>query len=207
MDYQEAWNMQRALAREVTEGRRGGTLLLLEHPSTYTLGRRSKEEHLLLPRVALEALGARVVEVDRGGEATFHGPGQLVGYPILDLGAWGGPLRYVRALEGALIATLAEYRVTAGRIEGLTGVWVGGEKIAAIGVRVSQGVTTHGFALNVATDLGWFQHIVPCGIRDRGVTSMQRVLGRAPSLGEVAEVVANRLGQEMGMEMVGGATL
>ncbi len=201
MRYQEAWDLQRLLARQVAEGQRVNTLLLLEHPPVYTLGRRSKGGDLLLSQEALAALGAQVVEVDRGGEITFHGPGQLVGYPILDLRGWGGPLKYVRALEGALIAVLAGFGIAARRVEGLTGVWVGDEKIAAIGVRISRGVTTHGFALNVNTDLSWFQHIVPCGIRDKGVTSMERVLGSAPSLGEVATVMALRLGEEMGMKM------
>ena len=201
VDYQDAWDMQRAMAQEVAAGSRGNTLLLLEHPPTYTLGRRSKAEDLLMPREALSAMGAQVVEVDRGGEITFHGPGQLVGYPILDLRGWGGPLKYVRALEAALIGGLWAFGVKAGQVGGLTGVWVGGEKIAAIGVRISRGVTTHGFALNVSTDLRWFQHIVPCGIKDKGVTSMERLLGRAPTLEEAARVVARRLGEEMGMEM------
>ena len=118
----------------------------------------------------LESLGARVVKVDRGGQVTFHGPGQLVGYPIMDVRSWGGgPLRYVRGLEATLIGILDAFGITAGRIDKLTGIWVDDEKIAAIGVKVSRRVTTHGFALNVATDLSWFQNIVPCGIPDTGV--------------------------------------
>ena len=201
MDYQEAWDLQRSIAQARAEDRVGDTLLLLEHPPTYTLGRRSKESGLLLSREAMEAQGARVIDVDRGGEVTFHGPGQLVGYPIINLRAWGGPLRYVRALEAVLISTLAAFGVRVGRTEGLTGVWAGDSKIAAIGVRISSGVTTHGFALNLATDLSWFRHIVPCGIHDCEVTSLERLLGRAVPMKEVAPVVAERFGRELGFRM------
>ncbi len=204
MDYEKAWALQRRLVQEVAEHARPNTLLLLEHPAVFTLGRRSKPEDILVPRETLVALGAHVVEVDRGGEITFHGPGQLVGYPIVNLRDWGGPLRYVRALEATLINSLAEFGVSAHRIEGLTGVWVGDEKIAAIGVRISGGVTSHGFALNVNTDLRWFQYIVPCGIRGKGVTSMKRALGRRIDLQQVAEVVAACLGRELGMTMAAG---
>ncbi|MBI4311317.1 MAG: lipoyl(octanoyl) transferase LipB [Chloroflexi bacterium] len=193
--------MQRAIAREVADGTKGATLLLLEHPPVYTYGRRAKAEDFLVSRDALEALGAGVVEVDRGGEITFHGPGQLVGYPILNIRDLGGPLKYVRALERALVGALEDFTLAAGTKDGLTGVWVGEEKIAAIGVRISRGVTTHGFALNVSTDLRWFEHIVPCGIPDKGVTSMERLLGSAPPVDRVAEVAAKRLGEALGLEM------
>ena len=201
MDYQRAWDLQRTLAQARVEGRVGDTLLLLEHPPTYTLGRRSKELDLLLPREVLESRGAQVMDVDRGGEITFHGPGQLVGYPIIDLRTWGGPLRYIRALEAALISTLDAFDLRAGRIDGLSGVWAGDAKVAAIGVKVSRGVTTHGFALNVSTDLAWFQHIVPCGIHDRDVTSMERLLARPVLLEEVTSVVAERFGHALGFRM------
>ncbi len=200
-EYQEAWDLQHSLAQARTEGRVEDILLLLEHPPTYTLGRRSKASDLLLPREALEAKGAIVIDVDRGGEITFHGPGQLVGYPIVNLRAWGGPLRYVRALEAALVGALEDLGVRAGVIDGLTGVWAAGAKVAAIGVRISRGVTTHGFALNITTDLSWFENIVPCGIHDGEVTSVERLLGRAVSLEEVAPVVAERFGRELGFRM------
>ncbi len=200
--YPEAWDLQRSIARAMAEDRTGNTLLLLEHPPTYTLGRRSNPSDLLLPRETLESMGAHVVDIDRGGEITFHGPGQLVGYPIINLRDWGGPLRYVRALETVLINTLDSFGIVAEQIEGLTGVWVDGTKVAAIGVKISRGVTTHGFALNVATDLAWFRHIVPCGIHDMEVTSLERLLGRAVSVEEVAAVVATRFGVEMGFSMV-----
>jgi len=201
VDYQEAWDLQRAIARARAEGSVEDTLLLLEHPPTYTLGRRSNASDLLLPREALEAQGAQVVDVDRGGEITFHGPGQLAGYPIVNLRDWGGPLRYVRALEAVIISTLDTFGVRAGAIEGLTGAWVGSSKIAAIGVRISRGITTHGFALNVATDLAWFRHIVPCGTRDLEVISLEQLLGRSVSLEEVAPVVAQCFGHELGFQM------
>ncbi len=201
VDYQEARNIQHALVQARAEERIPDTLLLLEHPPTYTLGRRDKPSNMLLPREALEAMGARVIEVDRGGEITFHGPGQLVGYPIIGLRSWGGPLKYVRALEATLIAVLDTFGIQAGRIEGLTGVWANDAKIAAIGVRISRGVTSHGFALNVGTDLGWFQHIVPCGIPDRDVTSMERLIGSGLELEEVAAVAAEAFGREMGLRM------
>ena len=201
IDYQQAWDLQRALSQARVDGRVGDTLLLLEHPPVYTLGRRSNGSHLLLQKEALEARGAQVIDVDRGGEITFHGPGQLVGYPIINLRAWGGPLRYVRALEAALISALEALGVHAGRVDGLTGVWAAESKVAAIGVKVSRGVTTHGFALNVSTDLTWFQHIIPCGIHDREVTSLERLLGRPVPLDEVASIVADRFGQVMGFRM------
>ena len=201
VDYQEARDLQHALAQARAEERIPDTLLLLEHPPTYTLGRRDKPSNMLLPRKALEALGARVIEVNRGGEITFHGPGQLVGYPIIGLRNWGGPLKYVRALEATLIAVLDTFGIQAGRIKGLTGVWACDAKIAAIGIRVSRGVTSHGFALNVGTDLGWFQHIVPCGIPDRDVTSIERLLGKALEMADVPTVAAEAFGREMGFRM------
>ena len=203
LGYQEAWDIQRALVEARHDSRIDDSLLLLEHPPTYTVGRRTEASHLLLPREQLEELGAAVIDVDRGGQATYHGPGQLVGYPIVSLRGWGGPLQYVRALEEVLIGTLAHFGVQAGRKDGLTGVWVGARKIAAIGVKISRGVTSHGFALNVTTDLSWFDHIIPCGINDREITSLERVLGRSVSLEEVAGVVAGRFGPRMGCTMEG----
>ena len=209
LGYQEAWNIQRALVEARQDSRIDDSLLLLEHPPTYTVGRRTEASHLLLPRERLEELGAAVLDVDRGGQATYHGPGQLVGYPIVGLRGWSGPLQYVRALEAVLIGTLGYYGVQAGRIDGLTGVWVGDRKIAAIGVKVSRGVTSHGFALNVTTDLSWFGHIIPCGIHDREVTSLERLLGRCVSLEEVAGIAAGQFGLRMGctMEIAGAGEM
>lgn len=189
MDYATAWELQRRLAEDV---RQGGTerLILLEHPPTYTLGARAREAHLLVSEATLRALGAQVFRVDRGGDVTYHGPGQLVGYPILDVRARGlGPVAYVRLLEETIIEALRSFGVTGTRVEGYPGVWVDGAKIAAIGVRIAGGVSMHGFALNVNTDLSFFERIVPCGLKDVSVTSLQAVLGRAVDLDEVTDRV------------------
>ncbi|MCH7837576.1 MAG: lipoyl(octanoyl) transferase LipB [Chloroflexi bacterium] len=176
VEYQEAWAEQRRLVAACREDGQGH-LLLLEHPPTYTFGARGKREHLLLTEEALAELGASVHRVDRGGDVTFHGPGQLVGYPILDLRRWSqGPLWYVRSLEAMLIDALSTFDIKAVRVPGRTGVWVGEAKIAAIGVRVSRGVTSHGFALNVDPDLDYFAKIIPCGLPDADVTSMAEML-------------------------------
>ena len=190
--YEEAWRLQREIAAQRAAGLAPDTLLLLEHPPVYTTGRRGPGSHL---RTSPASLGAPLIESDRGGDITFHGPGQLVAYPIIDLRAAGlGVAGYVRALEEVIIRTLAHYGIAGRREAGLTGVWVEGEKIAAIGVRVSRPggvsagwVTSHGLSLNVDVDLSWFQRVVPCGIADRGVTSMAKLLGEAPMVREVAE--------------------
>ncbi|MDP3064959.1 MAG: lipoyl(octanoyl) transferase LipB [Chloroflexota bacterium] len=204
VDYDRAWELQRALVERVKRGEASNTLLLLEHPHVYTLGRRAKESDLLADSATLSAIGATVRQVDRGGEATYHGPGQLVGYPILDLKGHGGPLRYVRGLEETLARTLAEFGIKARAVPGLTGVWVADEKVAAIGVRVSGGVTSHGFALNVNTDLDYFKHIVPCGIRDKGVTSMRRLLGADVEMALVRQRLVVSFGEVMGFTMEEG---
>jgi len=195
IEYREAWRLQRELGAWRAAGLAPDTFLLLEHPPVYTTGRRGAGDHLRLPAALL---GAPLIETDRGGDITFHGPGQLVAYPIIDLHSAGpGVVGYVRALEQVIISTLADYSIAARRERGLTGVWVGGEKIAAIGVRVSRTggasggwVTGHGLALNVDVELSWFERIVPCGIADRGVTSMAKLLGWAPALQEVADRLA-----------------
>ena len=176
VEYQEAWEEQRRLVEACrTDGR--GRLLLLEHPPTYTFGARRRQEHLLLPEATLAELGAAVHRVDRGGDVTFHGRGLLVAYPIFDLRRWNqGPRWYVRSLEETLIEALAAFGIAARQTPGRPGVWVGDAKIAAIGVRVSRGVTSHGFALNVDPDLRYFSYIVPCGLPDATVTSMDEVL-------------------------------
>ncbi len=176
VEYEEAWAEQRRLVEACRQDGRP-RLLLLEHPPTYTFGVRGRQEHLLVREQALAALGAAVYRIDRGGDVTFHGPGQLVGYPILDLRRWHqGPVWYVRALEEMLIEALSAFGIEAERSPGRPGVWVGGAKIAAIGVRVSRGVTSHGFALNVDPDLEYFSYIVPCGLPDVTVTSIAKVL-------------------------------
>lgn len=191
IEYTRAWEWQRELVRQRSVGAIGDTLLLLQHPHTYTLGRATKEGHLLVTAEQLAEQGVALVESDRGGDITYHGPGQVVGYPILKLSRHGGDLmRYLRMIEETLIVTLAGYGIAAGRVPGLTGVWVGSAKIAAIGVKLSaSGVTHHGFALNVATDLRFFAQIIPCGIVGKGVTSLEQVLGDAPPLAEVEQRV------------------
>jgi lipoyl(octanoyl) transferase len=203
MDYVGAWELQRELARRRSAGAIGDTLMLVEHPHTYTLGRATKDGHLLIGPEELAAQGIALVESDRGGDITYHGPGQVVGYPILKLSRHGGDLiRYLRMLEETIIGALASYGVVGERVAGLTGVWVGEEKIAAIGVKLSaSGVTLHGFALNVAADLRYFRQIIPCGIADKGVTSLDRLLGAAPPRAEVERRVVAAFGEVFGAEM------
>jgi lipoyl(octanoyl) transferase len=195
-------------------GRRGAPsprtehLLLLEHPHVYTLGRNASAGDVLASAEWLERQGIEVVESDRGGQVTYHGPGQLVGYPILDLSPDRRDVRrYVRDLEEVLIRTLADYGIAAEVRPGaaLIGVWAGGEKIAAIGVHLSRWLTTHGFALNVATDLSLYAGIVPCGLRQEGVTSMGRLLGAAPPLAAVAQRLAGHFGDVFARRLVAAA--
>jgi lipoyl(octanoyl) transferase len=189
MPYGEGLALQRSLVEERRAGVIGDTLLLLEHPHVITLGVRGDggRSHLLAAAETLASRGVELHETGRGGNITYHGPGQLVGYPIFDLKPDRCDVhRYVRDLEDVLIRTASDYGIQAGRIEGLTGVWVGDEKLAAIGVRIARWITSHGFALNVTTDLDYFKLIVPCGIADRGVTSLSRVLGRRVDSSEVA---------------------
>ncbi len=200
--YRDAWDIQLRMHSEVAEGRRPDALLLVEHPHVYTLGRRGQEDDILVDSAELARLGVEVHHTDRGGEVTYHGPGQLVGYPILNLRRWGGgPLKYVRTLERVLIETLAELGVSAESEGHPTGVWVGDRKIAAIGVKVSRRTTTHGFALNVCPDLSYFGHIVPCGMPESRVTSLSLELGREVTVGEVAAVLVERFGSVFGLRM------
>jgi len=191
--YAEALALQRSLVEERRFGRIGDTLLLLEHPHVITLGVRGDggRSHIVAPADALAARGIEVFEAGRGGDVTYHGPGQLVGYPIVDLNPDRRDVhRYVRDLEEVLIRAARDYGIAAERVEGLTGVWVGREKLAAIGVRIARWVTSHGFALNVNANLDYFSLIVPCGIADRGITSISRLLGRPVEVDEVADRVA-----------------
>jgi lipoyl(octanoyl) transferase len=204
IDYQECWALQNRLAIQVASSSANETLLLLEHPHTYTCGRRGGRDHILLNDPELSAAGVAVLDVDRGGDVTYHGPGQLVAYPILNLASHGSIdyHAYLRSLEAALISTLASFAISARRLQGFSGVWVGAgmpEKIAAIGVRVDgRGITTHGVALNVAPDLSFFAGIVPCGINDKGVTSMQQLLGAAPEMAAVKRAFIAAFASEFG---------
>ncbi len=207
VEYEEAWRLQRDLAVRRAAGEIPDTLLLLEHRPVYTTGKGKAGANLRLPA---ELLGAPLIETDRGGDITFHGPGQLVAYPIIDLReARLSVVSYVRNLEDVIIRTLKEFGIDSGVECGLTGVWVGSDKIAAIGVRISRPggaqsgwVTTHGLALNVDVNLGWFERIVPCGIADSGVTSMAKLIGEVPPLRDVAERLSRHFGEVFGRELV-----
>ncbi len=202
VDYAEGLRLQRELVAQRKAGLAPDTLLLLEHPHVYTLGRNARKENLLASTEMFAAQGAQVFETDRGGDVTYHGPGQLVGYPILDLTrhrrdiAW-----YMRSLEEVLIRVATDFGVEASRISGSTGVWVGNEKLAAMGVHLSRWVTSHGFAFNVNTDLRYFDWIVPCGLRDKGVTSLARLLHRPVEMDAVVGRVVVHFGEVFGVEM------
>jgi len=190
VDYQKAWDLQREIHADVASGSRPNTLLLLEHPSVYTAGRRTEASERPTD-------GTPVIDVDRGGRITWHGPGQLVGYPIVKLQKPTELVGFIREIEAALILVCADLGVTAIRIEGRSGVWIqdarGDRKIAAIGIRVAKGVTMHGFALNVNPDLAAFRQIVPCGIADADVTSLEIELGRSITNDEVAPLVERHI--------------
>src|SRR3984893_13905910 len=201
VDYGRALELQQEIAADRKLGLVPDHLLLLEHPHVITLGRNGHMENLLASDDVLRRAGIAFYPTDRGGDVTYHGPGQLVGYPILDLREWKRDVgAYLRAVEQTLIDTLADYGIAAGRIPKLTGVGVGERKIAAIGVHISRWVTSHGFALNVSTDLSYFQYIVPCGLT-KPVTSMAR-LGAAADLQEVSRSLAEHFGRVFECEML-----
>lgn len=204
MEYLRTWELQQLLARARSEGRIPDVLLFVEHAPTYTLGRRTRPEHLLADRASLAREGIAIHPVDRGGDITYHGPGQLVGYPIVSLeGTPGGAGRYLRNLEEVIIRALAAFGIHAGRFPGLTGVWVSDAKIAAIGVKINaRRVTTHGFALNVAPDLEAFDRIIPCGIRDKDVTSIRKILGADVLWDHVADGLTDAFEQVFEIELV-----
>lgn len=202
-DYKPVWDLQRRLFDLRIEGKISDVLLLTEHNHVYTLGKSSDSNHLLADEGELVAKGAEVYHVDRGGDITYHGPGQLVGYPILDLNNYYLDIhRYLRDVEEVIIRTLTEYGVAARRDADFTGVWIGTDKIAAIGVKVSRWVTMHGFALNVNTDLSYFERIIPCGIFHRGVTSLSGQLGIRVSVGEVSRILTRHFAEIFGARIV-----
>ncbi len=200
MDYDAAWRLQLEQVEAVKNGA-DDRLLFVEHPHVVTFGRNGHAENLLVSRDRLARLGVAYHETDRGGDVTYHGPGQVVGYPILDLKRWKRDVgAYMRALEEVLIRTLAEYGLEGEREKGATGVWVGGAKVAALGVHISRWVTSHGFALNVSTDLEYFGYIVPCGLT-KPVTSLAKLLGVAPERDEVKAALIRHFGQVFRREM------
>jgi lipoyl(octanoyl) transferase len=202
VDYAAALEVQRERVAQRKAGTIPDTLLLLEHPHVYTLGRNARQENMLVSAEWLASRGVQVFQTDRGGDVTYHGPGQLVGYPILDLTQHRRDISwYMRSLEEVFIRTAQDYGIEAGRSEGAAGVWVGDDKLAAMGVHLSRWVTSHGFALNVNTDLRFFEWIVPCGLHGKGVTSLAKLLGRQVEMEEVAARVVEHFGAVFGLEM------
>ncbi len=197
--YADGLDLQARLVADRQAGRIPDTLLLLEHDPVFTLGRNARPEHVLFPEGELRDRGFEVFETGRGGDVTYHGPGQVVGYPILDLAPDRCDVhRYVRDLEEVMIRTCFDYGMAAGRVSGMTGAWVGEAKIGAIGVRIARWVTSHGFAFNVGSELQPFGLIVPCGIRGRSVTSLERLLGRPVALDGVMDRLAAHLAAVFG---------
>jgi lipoyl(octanoyl) transferase len=205
VDYSEALWLQRQQVALRKAGTIPDTLLLLEHPHVYTLGRNASRDNLLVSKQRLDEIGAQVFETDRGGDITYHGPGQLVGYPIFDLTrhrrdvAW-----YMRSLEEVFMGVAADFGIQAHRLNGARGVWVGDEKLVAMGVHISRWVTSHGFAFNANTDLRYFDYIIPCGLRDKGVTSLAKLLGKSVDMDKVSECVVNNFGVVLDLEMKSG---
>ena len=187
--YQEVWDLQKDFQKKRIEKRLDDTLILVEHEPVYTLGKNANKDHLLQSRDR----SVNVFDIERGGDITFHGPGQLVGYPIIDLSYYRRSVSwYMRRLEQLAIDVLKDFGISASRIKGLTGVWVGEEKIAAQGVRISRWVTMHGFSLNVNPDLSFYDGIIPCGIFDHGITSMEELLGSAQDMDDVKAMVVEK---------------
>lgn len=223
IDYQQAWDYQTNLFNNILEVKSTNRtapsneqlptdnyLLFCEHPHVYTLGKSGNEDNLLIKKEALSTIGATYHHINRGGDITYHGPGQLVGYPILDLENFFTDIhKYMRFLEEAVIQTLKEFNITAGRITGLTGVWLDvddqkkARKICALGVKTSRWVTLHGFALNVNTDLTYFDKMIPCGISDKAVTSMEKELGHAVDMEKVKANLKQKLGELFEMQFSG----
>jgi len=213
--YREAWDLQRRMQKELIDQKLAlrenplpgkplpDSLLFVEHPHVYTLGKSGNAAHMLKGIAELKQIDAEFIENDRGGDITYHGPGQIVGYPILDLDRHFTDVhKYLRYLEEVIIKTCAEFDVVAGRIEGLTGVWVDDKKICAMGIRCSRWVTMHGFALNVNTDLTYFDHIVPCGISDKKVSSLSALTGAKMNPADVKTVLAEKFAEQFDVEMV-----
>ena len=220
VDYKEAWDYQAEIFNKIIAVKTGNRTLpaegqkatenyviFCEHPHVFTLGKSGDEKNLLIPKENLDSIQATYYHINRGGDITYHGPGQIVGYPVIDMENFFTDIhKYMRVMEEAVIQTLAEYRIAAGRIPGLTGVWIDPEesdrarKICALGVKTSRWVTMHGFAFNVNTELQYFEYIVPCGIQDKAVTSMKKELGKKQDMAEVEEILKEKLRQQFGME-------
>ena len=205
--YVPTWELQDELAEQRRVRRIGDRLLLLEHFPVYTIGRGGDAANMLATPERLREIGAELIRIDRGGDITFHGPGQMVAYPIVELRDPLDLRRYVRILEAAVIGTAAAFGVEAAHLDGLPGIWVNGErKLAAIGVRVKRGVTTHGLALNVNTDLRWFDEMIPCGIPDKEVTTLARETGAAVPTERVEDELARQLAAQLGLRITEGSS-
>jgi len=188
--YHDAWNLQKQLFQEVTEKRNINYLILTEHPPVITLGKNSHEQNIVTKQDILESKNIDVVAIDRGGDVTFHGPGQIVGYPIFNLENFKKDIHwYLRSIEEVIIQTLDHFGISTGRIKDLTGVWLNNQKICAIGIKVTRWVTMHGFALNVSTQLDYFNHIIPCGLSDKTVTSMEDIRNQKILLNNVKQKI------------------
>ena len=203
IDYLEAWDLQRTIFNQVVNREIQVTLILLEHPHTYTLGKVADKKNLVGGKEYLEKNKISVFEIDRGGDITYHGPGQIVGYPIIKLEDWEKDThKYLRALEEVIIMTCKNYGLDAGRNPKYTGVWIGNRKIAAIGVKISRWVTMHGFAFNVNTDLTLFNGIIPCGISDKEVTSLKKELKKEINISEVKNVILENFRKVFGYDLI-----
>ncbi len=201
-EYKWCWDLQQKLLDLRASGAISDTLLFTEHSSVYTIGKAGDENHLLANDAELRERGIAVFNCDRGGDITYHGPGQIVGYPILDLQGYYLDLhRYLRDIEEVIIRTLSRFGVTGTRMHDYTGVWVGDSKICAIGIKTSRWITMHGFAFNVATDLSFFDRIIPCGIFEKGVTSLQEVLGTTVNQNDVASILTKEFGVVFGVDV------
>ncbi|MEW6194603.1 MAG: lipoyl(octanoyl) transferase LipB [Bacteroidota bacterium] len=199
IDYKQAWDLQKEIFELRLHDRINDTLFLLEHPHTYTLGKVAEKENLLSTEEQLKELGVSVYEIDRGGDITYHGPGQIVGYPIINLSQWKEDTHeYLRGLEEVIMKTCAEYGLQTERNPKYTGVWIDNRKIAAIGIKVSRWVTMHGFAFNISTDLNYFGGIIPCGIRGKDVASLSRELEKEIDPGEVKEKIVRHFAEIFG---------
>jgi lipoyl(octanoyl) transferase len=201
VDYGWAYELQKRLLRDHIEGKGDNILLLLQHNPVITIGRSGSRNNILAPRSLLTAEGIEVYEIDRGGDVTYHGPGQLTGYPIIDLRYFKKDVHwYLRMLEGVIIRVLAEYGITGERIEGYTGVWVDDEKVAAIGIAVKRWIAYHGFAFNICPDMSHFKMIRPCGITDKSVTSLERLLGRRVDIEDALDKTASAFAEVLGVD-------
>jgi len=201
-DFSQIWDLQRELLEKVTLSRSENYLIITEHNPVITIGKSGNIKNLLADESYLESKGIEIIKIDRGGDITFHGPGQLVFYPILNLSAFEEDVHwYLRKLEEIIIKTLVDFGIEGKRIPGLTGVWVGDNKICAIGVKVTRWVSMHGFALNLSTDLNYFKHIVPCGIPDKGITSILKETGNNPDKNDVIKVLCSNFGKILNVKI------